>query len=361
MHSPQMLEMLETKLSRTLIEYVVDCVAETVDYAMGRPSTSARGRPLSRHTDHTNFLNFVTNVLHKAEVKVPVLLVTLVYIDRAKPHLQIALEQWACERVFLGALILANKYCNDSTLKNVHWALCTGVFGKRDVGRIEREFLDVLDYELGLTESDVLSHHDAIMSLSQPAHRVRVHQRSAVSAPTSPVSKQQHRRSHSSSQVKLTPPSRWSSSESSDSDEESASSTPLQTPDMDVDAPFVPVALAKHTPEEVHHPAAAPLVRTPAPSVHPVHAKPTAADLHVHAVSAHAPSSHPRLSSALQLLRSFPIPHFHSSSSSSSLSSSSPHSSSSSASSSSASSAVSIPPCKPVHLAAPRARPAQVC
>ena len=130
LHSPQMLEMLETKLSRTLIgasrllgtglltwkltgvlstEYVVDCVVETVDYAMGRPTTSSRGRPLSRHSDHSNFMPFVTNVLHKAEVKVPVLLVTLVYIDRAKPHLQIALEQWACERVFLGALILANK------------------------------------------------------------------------------------------------------------------------------------------------------------------------------------------------------------------------------------------------------------
>ena len=92
-------------------EYVVDCVVETVDYAMGRPSMSTRGRPLARHSDHANFMTFVTNVLHKAEVKVPVLLVTLVYIDRAKPHLQIALEQWACERVFLGALILANKVC----------------------------------------------------------------------------------------------------------------------------------------------------------------------------------------------------------------------------------------------------------
>ncbi len=78
---------------------------------MGRPSTSSRGRPQSRQSDHSNFTNFVTNVLHKAEVKVPVLLVTLVYIDRAKPHLQIALEQWACERVFLGALVAANKVC----------------------------------------------------------------------------------------------------------------------------------------------------------------------------------------------------------------------------------------------------------
>lgn len=37
-------------------------------------------------------------------------------------------------------LTICFQYCNDSTLKNVHWALCTGVFGKRDVGRIEREF-----------------------------------------------------------------------------------------------------------------------------------------------------------------------------------------------------------------------------
>ena len=92
-----------------LSEHVVDTVVETVDYALGRPSPSSRGRSMSRHTEHSKFLKFVTDVLHRAEVKVPALLVTLVYIERAKPHIQIALEQWANERVFLGALILANK------------------------------------------------------------------------------------------------------------------------------------------------------------------------------------------------------------------------------------------------------------
>lgn len=75
---------------------------------MGRPSSS-RGRSHTRLNEHVKFTQFVTDVLRKAEVKVPVILVMLVYIDRAKPHLQIALEQWAYERVFLGALILANK------------------------------------------------------------------------------------------------------------------------------------------------------------------------------------------------------------------------------------------------------------
>ena len=37
------------------------------------------------------------------------ILTTLAYLDRARPHLHIALEEWANERVFLGALIVASK------------------------------------------------------------------------------------------------------------------------------------------------------------------------------------------------------------------------------------------------------------
>jgi len=114
----------------------------------------------------------------------PVLLATLVYITRAKPHLHIETEDWACERVFLGALMVASKVCpsadpralpvflqrssqftNDSTLRNIHWALATGVFGKRDVNRIEREFLQVLAWQLNFTQADILVHHGAIVKL----------------------------------------------------------------------------------------------------------------------------------------------------------------------------------------------------
>ncbi|KAF8065323.1 hypothetical protein FPV67DRAFT_1628670 [Lyophyllum atratum] len=171
-HSPALMELIDLKMSRPIIEYVVDCVVDTVDFAMGRPSTS-RGRPASRRPEHAKFTNFVSNIITRAEVTTPTVLASLVYIDRAKPHLHIALEEWALERVFLGAIIVASKYLNDSTLKNVHWALCTGVFGKRDVGRIEREFLDVLDFELSIAEDGLLSHHDSLsaIALSTYPHR----------------------------------------------------------------------------------------------------------------------------------------------------------------------------------------------
>jgi hypothetical protein len=127
LHSSALLELLDIKLTRSvigtfiatsgpldldanhLIEYVVDNVVDTVDYAMGRPSTSTRGRNASRSPRHIEFTKFVTNVLTRAEVSVPVVLASLVYVDRAKPHLHIALEEWACERVFLGAVMLASK------------------------------------------------------------------------------------------------------------------------------------------------------------------------------------------------------------------------------------------------------------
>lgn len=126
-HSPALLELINIKVSRQVIgmssslfyptplshifsEYLVDCVVETVDYAMGRPTpSSSRGRSRGRRPEHAKFTTFVKNVVERAEITTHTILAALVYIDRAKPHLHIALEEWALERVFLGAIIVASK------------------------------------------------------------------------------------------------------------------------------------------------------------------------------------------------------------------------------------------------------------
>ncbi|KIK62812.1 hypothetical protein GYMLUDRAFT_107879, partial [Collybiopsis luxurians FD-317 M1] len=164
MHSPALLKLINVKLSAEIIDYVVACVTDTVDFALGKPKLE-RGRTLTRHP---KFTTFVTNILTRAQVTMPVILTSLAYIDRAQPYLQIPLEDWALERVFLGALIIASKYVNDETLKNVHWAICTGIFGQRDISRIEREFLEVLDWELGITEDDILTHYSGIAAILEP-------------------------------------------------------------------------------------------------------------------------------------------------------------------------------------------------
>jgi hypothetical protein len=253
LHSPALLELLHIKVSEPVIDYVVDCVVETVDYAMGRPSTSAGRRSTSRRREIVAFTKFVTEVLTRAEVTIPVVLASLVYVDRAKPHLHIALEEWAYERVFLGAVMLASKYLNDSTLKNVHWALCTGVFGKRDVGRIERELLDVLDFDLGILEDDILSHHDGLSAVTLHNH---AHRRN-------------HTRQHTTHYAPL-PALERSHPESLSS----SGSSSINTPETPSSTSFTPESKPKHQVE---------LIRPPRPK-----------------------SSLPK--STLDLLRSFPLP-----------------------------------------------------
>jgi hypothetical protein len=60
---------------------------------------------------------------------------------------------------------------NDSTLRNISWSYATGVFGIKDIGRMEREFLDVLDYELTVSEADLLDLHETLIPSrsSQPS------------------------------------------------------------------------------------------------------------------------------------------------------------------------------------------------
>jgi len=170
-------------------------------------------------------------------------------------------------------LIRPSQYLNDSTLKNVHWALCTGVFGKRDVGRIEREYLEVLNFQLGITEADLLSHHkgllDAIMYLPPPSPRFTHHHST---------------RSHSTKShhpnvpgVPALDPSSPSSSHSSSS---SSSSSP-QTPSTMDSSPS--------TPDRKGHSQSSIPMGKPAPSRKLI----TAAQFHA---------------STMDLLRSFPIP-----------------------------------------------------
>ena len=169
--------------SRTHIhqsEYAVHTTLETVDYALGRePSSSLDRTPRYCKKKHGGFAQFVWRMICTSRVSAAVVLVALIYINRAKPHLRITTERWACERIFVGALVLAgkvsplsdvihylivlipsvaNQYLNDKMMKNVVWARCSGIFEHGDIGRMEREMLNILDWDLSVHEEEILAH-----------------------------------------------------------------------------------------------------------------------------------------------------------------------------------------------------------
>jgi len=173
-HPVSIYELLELKVDRALIATIVEECTETVNYVLGLPTTS-RGRSSVRSRKDREFTKFVGRVLETAEVSITDILVTLVYMRRAKAHLSVDTEEWAHHRVFLGALLLAHKYSNDSTLKNISWSYATGTFGMGDIGRMEREFLDVLDYELSVSEADLLDLHETLVISRSSQQTTQLH------------------------------------------------------------------------------------------------------------------------------------------------------------------------------------------
>jgi hypothetical protein len=94
-------------------------------------------------------------------------------------------------------------------LKNPQWALATGVFSPRDISRIEREFLDVLDFQLRVTEADLLAlERPFISAFFSPKPRV------AYTPPSS--SDQQQPQDEDDEEEEEDGSSRWSDSDEDD-------------------------------------------------------------------------------------------------------------------------------------------------
>jgi hypothetical protein len=138
--------------------------------------------------------------------------------------------------------------------------MCTGIFGKRDIGRIEREYLDVLNFELRVTEDDILSHHQGLAAAARlppsPSHSPtsfakRLSHISQEPAPVHTFVERRHAHSHRRRRSPpqdvpdLQPISPASSSSSSSSD--SSSSGPHTPDSMDV-SPALPPKSASSKP-----------------------------------------------------------------------------------------------------------------
>jgi len=198
--------LINLPLSRCIVDHLVDATIDVVNHGLGhRPCP--RGRMSDRNNSNLKFRQFVHSVICRAQCTVSALLVAAIYIARAKPYITIAKPEWAFERVFLGALVCATKYHNDTSLKNPQWALATGVFGPRDISRIEREFLDVLDFQLRVTEADLLTlERPFISAFFSPKPRVSY----------TPPSPSNYRQEEEEEEEEEDNSSRWSDSDEDD-------------------------------------------------------------------------------------------------------------------------------------------------
>ncbi|KAI0363843.1 hypothetical protein BV20DRAFT_957450, partial [Pilatotrama ljubarskyi] len=157
-HNPRVVEMVKTPLSWSVLDYFLDVVTLTVASALIGPTYKVAFGLKNMQTTQ-----IVKTFLEYTRMDTPAVLVAIVYLDRIRKHLEIDSEDWVCERLAIGALITAFKYINDAPVKAEHWARCSCVFSKADICRIEREFLYLLNFEMRVTDADLLAHHEGLM------------------------------------------------------------------------------------------------------------------------------------------------------------------------------------------------------
>jgi hypothetical protein len=117
---------------------------------------------------------FITQLVVSSNVQVPTLMSTLVYLNRLKARLQPMAKGLRCttHRIFLATLILAAKYLNDSSPKNKHWANYSVIqnsvynfgFSRTEVNLMEKQLLNLLNWDLRITETDLYRELDVFLS-----------------------------------------------------------------------------------------------------------------------------------------------------------------------------------------------------
>nr|GAT43258.1 predicted protein [Mycena chlorophos] len=148
------------------------CSDETIDYYVGKIVCAAQQGLKNGGSKKLvcapvrepfrSFAHFVRSVMARAQATPATMLTSLVYVERIGPRVQIRRAHYAFERIFLGALLVADKYTNDSTIRNRDWALCTRLFRVRHLQLIERGFLKSLHWDLRVTEMDLLRHYEGL-------------------------------------------------------------------------------------------------------------------------------------------------------------------------------------------------------
>ena len=189
LHNPQLIRLIQMPVTGHMVFYLARQMSSIIPVAEDpSPASSPAGSapPTPPHTPHRADFNqspatpglipleeFIARLIRASRVQVPTLLTTLIYLQRlraklpkmakgdayayVRSHSYIILAiglPCTRHRVFLATLIVAAKYLNDSSPKNIHWEKIAEIFDLAEINLMEKQLLFLLDYDLRFDEPE---------------------------------------------------------------------------------------------------------------------------------------------------------------------------------------------------------------
>ncbi|KAL0566410.1 PHO85 cyclin-1 [Marasmius crinis-equi] len=109
----------------------------------------------SRSSSDSSLRDFIYRLVKHVNVSVGTLLATTIYYDRIRPKLTDA----------SATLIVSSKYLNDSSPKTCHWQKYAGIASLEDVNLMERQLIQLLDYNLRFDEAEACRYFAPFMAI----------------------------------------------------------------------------------------------------------------------------------------------------------------------------------------------------
>ncbi|KAI8091929.1 hypothetical protein BDF21DRAFT_410520 [Thamnidium elegans] len=112
--------------------------------------------------------SYIESVVQKSRIDTGTLLTSLSYARRLRSKLSNTSKGMECthHRIFIATLIIASKYIHDSALKNKYWVGYAQMFSPSEINLMEKQLLQLLEYNLEIKSNDYNTIVDDIVQLS---------------------------------------------------------------------------------------------------------------------------------------------------------------------------------------------------
>ncbi|CUM68356.1 uncharacterized protein PRCAT00006078001 [Priceomyces carsonii] len=152
---------IQSPVSLEMIHKLVVATLQVLPCQESKGYNEVGGKPLP------SLMTFITKLVRYTNVYTGTLMACLVYLNRLKEKLPKNAQGIPCtrHRILLSCLILAAKYHNDSSPKNVHWAKYTdGLFNLKDINLMERQLMYLLNWDLRVSNEEMIEHLDLFLT-----------------------------------------------------------------------------------------------------------------------------------------------------------------------------------------------------